>query len=89
MTMLQGKSKNGSGWLLNTKICSVVVAKVRYWFKGGIGTGKTLLCKKIAYDWAKGIFTKFYLVFVIFVDMIDSFGTVEDAIVQQYCTVGN
>ena len=56
----------------------------KVWVKGGHGTGKTLLCKKIAYDWAKGIFTKFSLVFVVFCDLIGSLSPLEDAIVQQY-----
>ena len=56
----------------------------KVWVKGGRGTGKTLLCKKIAYDWAKGIFTKFSLVFVVFCDLIGSLSSIEDAIVQQY-----
>ena len=53
--------------------------------KGGHGTGKTLLSKKIAHDWAKGIFTQFYLVFVVFLDLIGSFTSLEDVIAQQYC----
>ena len=53
--------------------------------KGGRGTGKTLLCKKIAYDWAKGTFTKFKIILVVFVNAIGSFSSIEDAIVKQYC----
>ena len=53
--------------------------------KGGHGTGKTLLCKKIAYDWAKGVFTKFYFVFAIFLDVIGPNSSIEDSIMKQCC----
>ena len=65
--------------LFNDKETKVLV-------KGGSGAGKTMLSKKISYDWAKGIFTTFYVVFVIFLDMIDSFTSLEDVIVQHYHT---
>ena len=54
--------------------------------KAGQGTGKTLFCKKNACNWAKGIFTKFDFVFVVFCDVIGSFRSIEDAILQQYGT---
>ena len=54
--------------------------------KGKLGTGKTMLSKKIAHDWAKGIFTQFYVVIVLFLDLINLFTSLEDAIVQQYCS---
>ena len=51
--------------------------------KGGLGTGKILLCEKIAYEWAKGIFAKFKYVVVVFLG--SSFSPIEDVVVKQYC----
>ena len=51
--------------------------------KGDPGMGKTTLCKKVAYDWAKKLFTKFYIVFFVFLKLIKPGDVVENVIIQQ------
>ena len=51
--------------------------------KGGPGMGKTTLCKKIAWDWAKKLFTTFSIVFFVFLKLVRPGDAVENVIVQQ------
>ena len=45
--------------------------------------GKTTLCKKVAWDWAKKLFTTFSIVFFVFLKLVKPGDAVENVIVQQ------
>ena len=45
--------------------------------------GKTAIAKKINYDWAKGIFTTFTVVFLVLLKLVRSGDTLENAIIEQ------
>ena len=51
--------------------------------KGDPGMGKTTVSKKIAYDWACGTFTRFVIVFSLFVNLIRPGQPIEGAIIDQ------
>ena len=53
---------------------------------GDIGSGKSLMGKKVAYDWAKGIFTAFSVVFFVCMKLVRPGDVIEDIIAQQYCS---
>ena len=57
--------------------------KVKILAKGDPGIGKTSLVKKIAWDWAKGIFTKVSIVFFVFLKLVKPEDTIENAIIMQ------
>ena len=52
--------------------------------KGEGGTGKSSLSKKIAYDWAKGVFTAVSVVFLVSLKLIRPGETIENIIIQQH-----
>ena len=56
--------------------------------KGGPGMGKTTFCKKIAWDWAKKLFTTFSIVFFVFLKLVKPGDAVENVIVQQNPFIG-
>ena len=47
------------------------------------GMGKTTLSKKISYDWVCRVFTRFVIVFVVFVKLIQPGQAIEDMIIDQ------
>ena len=51
-------------------------------FKGNPGMGKTTLMKKIGWDWAKGIFTTFSIVFFIFSKLVEPGEAIENIIIR-------
>ena len=51
--------------------------------KGDPGIGKTTLAKKIAWDWAKRSFTRFSLVFLVFLKLVNPGDAIENVIIQQ------
>ena len=51
--------------------------------KGDPGIGKTILCKKITWDWATKSFTKFSLVFLVLLKFVKSDESIEGIILQQ------
>ena len=51
--------------------------------KGAVGIGKTTLVNKIAYDWAKGLFTAFSLIFLVSLKLVRPGDTIESVIIQQ------
>ena len=51
--------------------------------KGDPGIGKTSLLKRIASDWAKGIFTAFSLVFFVFLKLVKPGDGIENVIIDQ------
>ena len=55
----------------------------RILFKGDPGMGKTTVSKKAAYDWAKGIFKTFTIVFFVFLKLVKPDDSLENAIIQQ------
>ena len=59
--------------------------KKRKWILGkrDPGIGKTTLGKKAAWDWAKGIFTAFSIVFFVSLKIIQPGDTIENMIIQQ------
>ena len=55
---------------------------------GRLGTGKTLLGKKMAHDWAQGVFTTFSIVFFVSMKLLSPGTAIENAIVKQYSAEG-
>ena len=51
--------------------------------KGDPGMGKTTLVKKIAFDWAKKLFTKVTIVFFVFLKSVKPGDTIENVIIDQ------
>ena len=51
--------------------------------KGGSGMGKTTLVKKVAYDWAKGLFTVVSIVFFVFLKLVRPGDAIENVIIAQ------
>ena len=52
-------------------------------FKGDPGKGKTTLSKKIAHDWAKGLFTSVSIIFFVFLKLVKPGDAIENVIVKQ------
>ena len=50
---------------------------------GDPGIGKTTISKKIAYDWARGVFTLFSIVFFVSMKLVNPGDTIENIIIQQ------
>ena len=55
----------------------------RILIKGGWGSGKTLLSKKLAFDWAKGTFKTFAAVFIVPKMLVKASIPIESVIAQQ------
>ena len=55
--------------------------------KGNPGMGKTTLMKKIGWDWAKGIFTTFSIVFFVFLKFVQPGEAIENIIIEQNPTL--
>ena len=51
--------------------------------KGDPGMGKTTWSKKVAWDWAKGLFQTFSLVFFVFLKLVKPGSTIENIIIEQ------
>ncbi len=51
--------------------------------KGDPGIGKSTLIRKIAWDWAKGIFKSFIVLFVIVLKLVNPMDSIEEMIIQQ------
>ena len=51
--------------------------------QGDPGMGKTTLVKKIAWDWATGSFTRFSIVFLVFLKLVSPGDAIENVIIQQ------
>ena len=51
--------------------------------KSDPGMGKTTLCKKIAWDWAKRLFTEFHIVFVVYLKFVKPQDVIENMIMIQ------
>ena len=52
-------------------------------FKGDPGRGKTTLSKKIAWDWAKGLFTSVSIIFFVFLKLVKPGDAIENVIIEQ------
>ena len=52
--------------------------------KGRIGTGKTMLGKKLAFDWARGVFIRFSIVLFVSMKLVNPTTPIENVIVRQY-----
>ena len=52
-------------------------------FKAEPGMGKTTLVKKVAWDWAKGVFTAVSIVFFVFLKLVNPGDAIENVIVDQ------
>ena len=52
-------------------------------FKGEPGMGKSTLVKKVAWDWAKGIFTAVSVVFFVFLKLVNPGDAIENVIIDQ------
>ena len=55
--------------------------------KGDPGMGKTTLMKKIGWDWAKGIFTMYSIVFFVFLKLVEPGEAIENIIVRHTPTL--
>ena len=51
--------------------------------KGDPGMGKTTWCKKVAWDWAKGLFHTMSIVFFVFLKLVKPGATIENIIIEQ------
>ena len=51
--------------------------------KGDPGMGKTTWCKKVAWDWAKGLFQAFSIVFFVFLKLVKPGATIKNIIIEQ------
>ena len=51
--------------------------------KGDPGMGKTILCKKITWDWATKSFTKFSLIFLVLLKFVKPGESIESVILEQ------
>ena len=51
--------------------------------KGRVGHGKSTLAKKITYDWAKGLFKRFSIVFFISMKLVKPGDSIENMIIDQ------
>ena len=51
--------------------------------KGEPGMGKSTLAKKMALDWARGVFTTFSIVFFVFLKLINPGDAIENVIIKQ------
>ena len=52
-------------------------------FKGDPGRGKTTLSKKIAWDWAKGLFTSVSIIFFVFLKLVKPGDVIENVNIKQ------
>ena len=75
------------GELQNDKVKSIAGLKKkkgkRILCKGDPGMGKTTWGKKIGYDWAKGIFTAYSVVFFVFLKLVQPDDAIENVIIEQ------
>ena len=55
--------------------------------KADPGLGKTTFCKKLAWDWAKGEFTSFSVVFVVKLKFVKSGQSIESILLQNYSSL--
>ena len=69
--------------LAETTVTEIVKAGKRFLTKGDPGMGKTSLVKKIAYDWAIGMFDLFPIVFFDFLKLVKPGQSIEKAIIEQ------
>ena len=60
-----------------------LIPKMKILFKGNPGMGKTSLVKKIAYDWANGIFINVSIVFFVFLKSVKQDEAIESVIIRQ------
>ena len=51
--------------------------------KGDPGMGKTSLCKKVAWDWARKLFIKFSVTFLVFLKLVKPGDVIENVIIEQ------
>ena len=51
--------------------------------KGELGTGKTTLAKKMALDWARGVFTTFSIVLFVFLKLVSPGDPIENVVIKQ------
>ena len=51
--------------------------------KGDPGMGKTSLCKKVAWDWARRLFTTFSITFLVFLKLVKPGDIIENVIIEQ------
>ena len=65
---------------LVTRKCQPVAHKII--IRGDPGMGKTALCKKVAWDWARKLFQKFPIVFFIFLKLVKKRDVIENIIIQ-------
>ena len=66
-----------SSWFPKPKKANKVLAK------GDPGIGKTTLAKKVAWDWARALFTKFSLVLFVFLKLVNPGSAIEAVIIEQ------
>ena len=51
--------------------------------KGDPGNGKSTFCKKVAWDWGRGIFTAYSIVFFVVLKLVQPGDAIENVIIQQ------
>ena len=83
LRIISPDSKKCDGLMDYDKLFAERWAK-RVLVKGRIGTGITMLGKKLAYDWAKGICVRFSIVLFVSMKLVNPTTPIENIIVQQY-----
>ena len=51
--------------------------------KGDPGMGKTTWCKKVTWDWAKGLFTAFSVIFFVSLKLVKPGAAIHNIIIEQ------
>ena len=79
-----GKSQKDEGSAA-TKMCTKPSKKKnkKVLFKGKPGFGKTTLAKKMALDWARGVFTTFSIVLFVILKLVNPGDAIENVIIKQ------
>ena len=57
--------------------------------KADPGLGKSTFCKKLAWDWAKGQFSRFSVVFVLKLKFVEPGQSIESILLQQYSSLNS
>ena len=82
----QGSGKNGNkeeiGKVAGRRIARRRKKPSRVLLKGDPGAGKTTLIKKMGWDWAKGFFTTFSIIFIVFLKFAKPGEPIENIIIK-------
>ena len=87
-----GSGKNGNkeeiGKIAGRRIARRRRKPSRVLLKGDPGAGKTTLIKKMGWDWAKGFFTTFSIIFIVFLKFANPGEPIENIIIKSMPNLG-